>query len=239
MSLSRFDKETLPRRINQHWPYDLALIIPRQTWTRTAKFLWFALTDGHGTWLICMEIYPCSLRAYYSGWKGIWDSSEREFQTYLETDKYNITTWRASCVVADKSGINDLKEKHFLKTNYLLIQEHLRTITVLWMQFWKFAIQLLFEEWSDTNAQNNCPLLLVLPSSSSTTAAPASSTTTASIAASSATTAAAETNKFCQLGVDDLLGLWEDRDKIFGFWSITGSEQSVACASVTLTTSST
>ena len=132
------------------------------------------------------------------------------------------------------------RRQNLLKTNYLLIQERLRTITVLWMQFWKFAIQLLFEEWSDTNAQNICPLLLVLPSSSSTAAAPASSaTTTASIATSSATTAAAETDKFCQLGVDDLLGLWENRDEIFGFWSITGSEQGVTCASVSLTTSST
>ena len=87
-----------------------------------------------------------------------------------------------------------------------------------------------------TNAHLN-DLLVVLPSSSSATAASASATTTtASITSSStATTAAAEANKFSQLWVDNLLGLSEDRHKVLGFGCVTGSEQSVACASVAFT----
>ena len=78
------------------------------------------------------------------------------------------------------------------------------------------------------------------PSSSAATTASASATTSASITATSAaTTSAAEPDKFSQLGVDNLLGLGQDRHQIFGFRSITGGEEGVAGASVALASSAT
>ena len=81
------------------------------------------------------------------------------------------------------------------------------------------------------------------PSAATTPAAHASATSSEAAAAAtkSATTATATPgpDQLRQLGVDNLLGLGEDRHKILGLGSIAGGEQSVAGACVAFPASTT